>query len=276
MYISICLAVLTLWYGTGFIYMTRKKGLDPSLVTYICPLQFKQFWIGRFALASTFILAVMGSSLAEPFALMIAAFALTHVALLAVFERTATQPAPYFIAFALSVIPVFLGLPILMLLAVIAQEIILAWWNRTQTKRYRNWVAQQTHAIHQKYYAHTSTLSAREWFFVLHFAVTENIARPKVVRVAEHAYFYLKKPAAISTGIMQIAAPRPMTDKESMQRGSELIQNALRALPKNITEPNEQLKWLAQAYNGSTTYSKYLYATYPGVREAWKKIEPAL
>lgn len=276
MYISICLAALTLWYGIGFIYMTRKKGLDPSLVTYVCPLCFKHFWVGRFALASTGVLAIAGSPMAEPFALIIAAFALAHVVLLGIFGRMATQPTPYFVALSISVVPVFLGLPALMLPLIATQEIILVRWRKTQAERYRNWVTRQTHSIHQKYYAHNTTLSAKEWFFVLHFAVTENIARPKIVRVAEHAYFYLIRPATISTGIMQIAAPRPMTDKESMQRGGDMIKKALQTLPGNITEPKEQIKWLARVYNGSTTYSKYLYATYPGVRKAWKEIEPSL
>jgi hypothetical protein len=43
-------------------------------------------------------------------------------------------------------------------------------------------------------------------------------------------------------------------------------------MPTSITDPQEQLTWLARHYNGSGSYSKYLKLTYPGVVEAWEAI----
>lgn len=276
MYFSLCISLLTLWYGIGFLYMTRKRGLDPSIVTYISPLSFKYFWVGRVLLTGAIVLSFFASPLSHFLSLLIIVFSLFHIILLALFERVATQPVMYYFGYVVSAIAAWFGLPVVSILLFTAQELLLRRWKQTRTQRYNHWVTHQSLRIHDQYKDLSKTMTPREWFFVLHFAVTENIARPKLARIAEHVYFYIKRPAVISTGIMQVAAPRPMTDRESMYLGTEIVRKAVQTMPKNITRPSEQAKWLAREYNGSTTYSAYLFATYPGVRTAWERIEPTL
>jgi hypothetical protein len=215
---------------------------------------------------------------------LVLGFALTHLLLLAAFNRTATQPAAYYAliavgaAVAMTDVPVYARL--LMMAAVfVLQEIVLRRWLRNQAGHYSRWVAKKAKQIDRRYRHVASGIPPRDWFYVLHFAVTESIARPRLSRLLERLYFYVARPAAISTGIMQVKAATPLSDGESMRRGSKLIQQALEQMPRELTDPQDQLKWLANSYiggAGSTVYTKYtgyLLATYPGLLLAWEDIK---
>ena len=72
---------------------------------------------------------------------------------------------------------------------------------------------------------------------------------------------------------MQVTDKQPISDYESMRRGAKIVCQLLQNLPIETQQPKQELEWLAQHYNGSKNYTKYLNTTYPGLRLAWKKIE---
>lgn len=277
-WLPLSLSIVVLWYCVGLLHAVQKHGLDPSLLTHITPLSLYRLWTGRLLLLATFLWC-----LTSPYGVLaasiLALFALVHTILLVVFGRGATQPLLYYVSIVFVSILLGTGLTWFVIAAcilVVAQEIYLHRWRATYVSRYNAWVAKEARQLHASYHILARTMSKREWFYVLHFAVTESIARPRFSRWLERLYFYLRRPAVISTGIMQVGAPRPLTDAESMQQGSQIVTDALAHMPLDLTDPYDQLRWLARTYNGSTTYSTYLQATYTGVVLAWQDIEKDL
>lgn len=262
------------WYGIRLKTAISKQGLDPSLVTYLSPLNTRNYWTGRICTAAVLIISVAAPAF-NLLAVSLLMFAGLQVALLLIFRRGATQPLVYYMSMAIIGLIALVSASLLILAAslFVAQEIYLAHWQKGRKHRYRKWVARETIKIHHRHQPLAATMTKKEWFHVLHFATTESIARPVVVRWLERLFFYWKRPAYISSGIMQVRSDRLLTDAESMREGSLLITEALRRLPDGLTDPGEQLKWLAKTYNGSTTYSRYLLYTYPGVSEAWQTID---
>ncbi len=271
-----------LWYSLGMIRLIRKKGLDPSLLTYLTPLSLYKFWLARLLMLATLVTELYNHPLALLYAAFIFGFALTHIVLLIAFNRTASQPTAYYLVLMISVSVLVFNLSmqtlvIFLAVAMVVQEVQLQRWQKARLHYYNHWVAGEVKRIHQTYRHVAADISDREWFYVLHFAVTESIARPKLSRWLEYLYFYIRRPARISTGIMQVQADRPLSDLESIRRGLEIICNALRDMPPHLIEQIDQLKWLADTYNGAsginTAYTTYLLATYPGLLLAWQDIK---
>lgn len=275
--LAMSISIVGICYGLGLRSVIKKRGLDPSLITYLTPLNIKNYWAARILIIFTLMANLIYPAMSlAPMILVLLAGA--HIALLLLFRRGATQPVVYYGGIAVIGLLTLFEIKVLpaVLIVFIVQEIYLFWWQKSQQARYQKWVAREAIKIHRQHQSLASTMSKREWFHVLHFATTENIARPPIVRLMERLFFYWKRPAYISTGIMQVRSDRILSDNESMAQGSRIIADALRKLPARLTKPSEQLKWLAKTYNGSTTYGKYLLHTYPGVNDAWKSISKQL
>jgi hypothetical protein len=260
-----------------FIHLVRTKGLDPSLINYSNPLISRGFWPLRVVLAGGFI-SVLAYRAAAGFLLgATLSTCLIQLAILIIFTRLPTQPALYFAGNAATAAALLmLPEPASLLAAAVliaAQEIYLASWQRRSLEIYNKWICSRAINLNHKFQEFFIKLPTGLRFAVLHIAVTEDIARPAVVRLAERAYFYLRRPLVISTGIMQVAANRPMSDLESLDHGARLIKDALDRMPSNNRHAHDQILRLAESYNGSTTYRIYLEATYPGVLAAWDKIK---
>lgn len=276
--ITFILVGIIIWYGIGAWWLFKRKGLDPTLLTYLTPLAYKNFWLSRMLLA----ISVALSFISPGFTIVaggILALSLTHILLLLLFNRTATQPQIYYcmliVICGVLLLDIHLGL-IYVVALFITQELLYKNWRNSKNIRYNRWVAGNARRIHYAYHSLAKTMPAKDWFHVLHIAVTEDIARPPAVRIAERVYYLIKRPANISTGIMQVQSTIPQSDLESMDAGAKLVRNILRKMPAKITDPKGQLTWIGTQYNGSSTYSKYLLQTYAGVGLAWEKISPSL
>lgn len=271
------------WYGVATARILRKQGFDPSLITYVTPLRQADYNLSRFLNLAAILSAVLAGqfSLAAPLALVI--FGLFQLLLLIIFSRTGTQPFLYYSLVAVEGswlclnVSTNISLPIAIAIFLV-QELSLRRWLAKRQTHYNRWVAKKAVNIHNAYKEISAELTAYEWFFVLHFAVTESIARPRVVRHLERVYFKVKSPETISSGIMQVKDNKLLSDKESMSKGSRIVCEALRQMPSHLKEPVAQLKWLARSYNGSINekanddYTGYLLATYPGLLIAWERL----
>lgn len=280
----VTILIVILWYIISMILAVTKKGLDPSLLTYVSPLCWYKCRLFRIVVAASLFLGLLSHGLALTIGMGIAVFTIVHLFLLFAFNRTATQPTAYYVTLAVSACILTIPMPkpllfVVLVIAIVAQELLLKTWIKSKQQRYNHWVAGEVRQIHNKYHPQAGTILEREWFFVLHFAVTESIARPKLSRFIERAYFYIRRPASITTGIMQVKANKPLSNKESMRRGSEIISQALRSMPPDITMPKKQLVWLADLYNGNDAvksgYLSCLLSTYPGLMLAWQDIKHA-
>jgi hypothetical protein len=265
-----------IWYIVRFYMVFKKRGLDPTLATYLSPLSLKDMLGARLCYAAALLSGLLlPHTLNIPAALLLTS-ALMHVIILSVYGRLGTQPYGYYILLAVVaglLLPQTLAALLAASIVTIAAEFHLRRWRATQKQRYNAWVAANGRRIARQHRDVRGTMTDTEWFHVLHFATTEHIARPRLVRIAEYVYFYAKRPAMMSTGIMQVMAPHPLSDKQSMAAGAKIVQEGLRSMPAAMTEPSEQLTWLARHYNGSTSYSKYLKLTYPGMVQAWESIK---
>lgn len=271
---TVIMVGVIIWYVGGSWQALKHKGLDPTLLTYLTPLAYKNFWLSRMFLA----IAVALSFISPGFTIVsggILALSITHILLLLAFNRTATQPLIYYFMLVVICGVLLLGIRLGLIYVValfITQELLYKNWRNSKNIRYNRWVAGNARRIHYAYHSLAKTMPAKDWFHVLHIAVTEDIARPRAVRIAERVYYIIKRPANISTGIMQVQSTIPQSDLESMDAGAKLVRNILRKMPAKITDPKGQLTWIGTQYNGSSTYGKYLMQTYAGVGQAWEKI----
>jgi hypothetical protein len=255
--------------------LLKNKGFDPSLATYADPLRLNNFLGYRFFLAAGIVTCAFGYVICQILAAVLIFASLLQLVLLFAFERQKTQPTLYYLLALLVGVLVltasFYG-ALAGLVLVGVQERHRAAWQRRQKQIYDSWVADCAKKIDRRYKRLANKMKPGDWFWVLHIATTESIARPNIVRQAEKIYYLVKKPSVISTGIMQVAAAAPLTDKQSMQEGARAVVKALGIMPANIKNRNEQMAWMSSAYNGSTKYRVYLEATYPGLRQAWEDI----
>jgi hypothetical protein len=265
--------------GCGLIFQkqVKDKGLDPSLINYSNPLIRSGLWPLRVCLIAGLafvpIIPVAGEFILN---LVLAAVSVQLIILIS-FARLPTQPSLYYaIAAAAALDLLFWRRPaglIAGIIIIIIQELYLAlYWKNHNLSIYNKWVCRRALKLDKKYRRSFSPLPSKQRLAVLHVAATEDIARPAIVRVAERIYYRVKHPPVISSGIMQVAAPTPLSDKESIRRGAKMIKKALDTMPFETTDLHQQLLWLSKCYNGSQRYAAYLEATYPGVTAAWSKI----
>jgi len=246
------------------------KGFDPALITYADPLAIFYHIGYRAILATALVLSLqtsVPSELIKLLCLLVFISSITHAVILFVFNRQATQPIGYYVFLSVAALSLSFSphdswkwsLNIWF-----AGELWLFYWHKTQQSRYNKWVASLARTIDKKYRHFAKSMPANDWQWVLHVAVTESIARPKIVRQAERLYFRIKRPEFISTGIMQIRDNHPISDEESMKRGAAIIHRLLPHMPDGISLEHK-LVWLARHYNGSSSYTQYLTATLPGL-----------
>lgn len=245
----------------------RQKGFDPALVTYADPLAALSFFGYRLLLLIGLILTVLqagpGWSL-EFIIWLIIISALTHLVMLLAFGRQQTQATAYFALAALAALGLLHNHALAGLAIIFCQEAFLILWRQTRQRRYDKWVARLAAKINATYAAVAATMPEGDWRWVLHIAVTESIARPKLVRLAERVYFKIKRPEYISTGLMQIRDRHPISDQESLRRGAAIIRDLLPQMPANASHA-QKITWLARHYNGSGSYGQYLHATSRGL-----------
>lgn len=266
--ILLCLIIAAGWLAR-LDWLFKRKGFDPSLVTYADPLASFSHWGYRLVMILILATSWLNGSelkLVQLLGLGMALSALAHVGLLVMFNRAPTQPSGYYLVISLAGL-LLAGWPTARPAAIViwlASEIWLIYWQRTSQRRYDQWVAKLAARIDKRYRKLAQSMPASDWRWVLHIAVTESIARPKLVRAAERLYFRLKKPAYISTGIMQIRDVRPLSDTESLHRGAAIIRQLLPNMPRSLSE-SQQIVWLARHYNGSGGYAQYLQAVKSGL-----------
>jgi len=266
-------------YTWRLVCLIRRRGFDPTLITFANPLAMKGIAGQRIFLLAGLVFGILSPlRLAGQFVLVIVVFAyLVQMLVLYLFERGPTQPIGYYFLLILIAMLVLwrrnIDSYLVAVLLIAIQEAYLSMWHKTKQRRYNSWVVASALQINNSYKKLARNSSHEEWFWILLIATTENIARPPLVRTAERLYFKIKKPAVISTGIMQIAGPKPISDRRSMELGADLIKKVLSQMPKQLSKP-QQLKWLATNYNGSSSYAIYLESTYPGVVLAWQQINP--
>lgn len=259
-------------YLTIFLRKIKNEGLDPSLITYSSPLLLKGYAGQRVFL----FLAVFLRLIIPDLGIFILSFvffcSLFLCLVLILFGRQQTQPLYSYILIALVCLVLLINHGALSYLVagslLIAQELSLYLWQKSQARRYNDWVFYKALKLNNKY-LQTLKLDPNERLWVLHIATTEDIARPAIVRLAERFYFKLCKPNQISTGIMQVKSNRPVSDKESFEIGREIISNLLAKMPPSLTA-QQQMLWISRAYNDSDSYASLLAATRPGVIKALK------
>lgn len=269
---------LLISYTLRFRLLAKGKGFDPSLITFANPLlslsyrrQSGLLVLG--ALGSEFAITTIAGGFLLAFVIAAAA---SHIFSLAMFNRAATQPVIYYLC-SLMVGVIFVSnvnghIELLGVIIFCLQQLYLRWWLRTQDRRYNIWVEHLALKINQRCREVLSSQPKEAQFWILLIATTESIARPAVMRLAERIYFALKHPPVISTGIMQVAAAKPLSNMQSMRVGARQVSEIRARMPAKLASIHEQLKWMAKHYNGSSTYSVHLEAVYPGVQKAWGKI----
>ena len=278
---EIVLISVLIWYLSGLYLTFKKNGFDPSLITLISPFYIFDFRILKYYNFLYLLPALVGS-----LSSLIFLFIACQIILLILFNRTSTQPieiyllnlieAAFFYIFSSDKIILIL----VVLLAIIINIIGLkVWKNKLRLPRYNNWVYHKTISINKRFFHKSLSLSRQEWFYALHFAVTEDIARPAIVRLVERIYFKVKKPAAITSGIMQVKANRLLSDTESVAKGAKIIQKAIKSVPGLLNKDQYFIySYLTQTYNGSQNpkvnaqYVGFLSSTLEGVKKAWSKI----
>lgn len=253
----------------------RRGGLDPSLLTYASPLAAKDFWNARGLIFLAVVLSVLNLTVANAVWALVLSAAVLQILILLIFNRQYTQPAGYYLSLGLAAFTSLVNSRsyslILTLALVLAGELYLRSWQDQRQRKYDDWVKKCALKINKQFRQLADELEPAHWAWVLHVAVTEHIARPAIVRLAERLYFLAKRPAVISTGIMQIAAERPLSDTESITAGSKRISEILAQMPAGLGR-GEQLRWLAKHYNGSYSYAAYLSMTDRGVSQALQEI----
>lgn len=267
---------MIIFYSLRCWRLIKKRGLDPALITYASPLSMKNFLVGRLILCAAVLLLLANDwsgRLAFSFILIAA---LAQLILLFSFGRQHTQPYLYYLVLVLlSMLALIIGRSPLvwgsLIILVIILELYLRSWRKGSEWSYNHWVASQTMKIYATYKNLFTEMEkdCRRW--TLHVAVTEHIARPAIVRLAERIYFLIKQPAVISTGIMQVASSKPLSDRQSLELGASIIKKALASMPKALDEQGKLL-WMSRHYNGSLAYSTYLIATNSGFTLAWDEI----
>lgn len=255
----------------------KDKGLDPSLINYSNPLIHKKLWPLRWFLLVGFIFIYLVPLISYLLLGLVFFTGVIQLIILYLFGRLPTQPAVYYAGVAISSLGLsFSHQPhILVLVAgiVIFEELYLKYyWARNRQVIYNKWARQRTLRLYERFNGILTVMPAKQRFAVLHVATTEDIARPTIVRLAETIYFRLKHPPIISSGIMQVADSSLLSDEESIRRGAKIIKASLDSMPSESTNLHQHMLWLSQSYNGSQGYATYLEATYPGVLEAWAKI----
>ena len=263
-------------YLLYFAWLLKQKGFDPSLITYANPLLIKGYWAARAALVAGAALAWAWRPLGQSaLAIIGSLFALQIVSLYS-FGRSRTQPVVYYGAYVAAATVLVWRSGRTEFISVTAMygaaEFYLKHWQASQSKKYNNWVAGVALKIFKQYRHLAKDMTQLELRWTLHIATTEAIARPKIVRLAENLYFRLKKPAVISTGIMQVAADAPLDDQQSILQGARIIKQALSQMPPGLENYHEQITWMSRRYNGSSTYRAYLGATSKGLELAWARI----
>ena len=276
-YLLLAILISVSTYLLRLYQLVRQKGLDPTLSTFSNPMTIKGYASYRLVLYTAFIVSLISYEVGKFALLLVLFWLLLQTLLLYIFERRDTQPVVYFIL-TITGIVLFLKFNniqthIAFVLLIILQEIYLNKWLKTKQLRYDNWVSQKVIKLNRKYGYIAKDYEPKDWFKILHVAVTESIARPRLSRLAERLYWYIKRPAVISTGIMQIQSNKPISDAESMEVGAKIVASVFKRMPKDILKPIDQITWLAEKYNGSKRYSVYLLSTYAGMIKAWQKIK---
>ena len=263
--IAIMLSLFVFWR------LLKKFGLDPALINYSNLFTRRGFWVARIGLLFSAIAIFAWARGGQLFLAIIAFSFLWLIVVLMLFSRTPTQPTAYYaftflsaMLLALNPSPRYL-VPSACLY--ISGELNLVFWRRNQKYIYDKWVAARAKRIAKKYQTSLAHLPGQRYFDVVHVATTEDIARPSIVRLAERMYFYIKRPAFISTGIMQVRDSQPISDQQSMQRGSKMLNELLDKMPPHTSEL-DKMRWISRHYNDSESYADLLAATLPGVKAA--------
>ncbi len=270
------LCVVVGLYGLLFIKKARGVGIDPALLTHINPL-------GAFHHApliwSYVLVLVFGSVSRLIFSIGATAMCLcfVHITLLLSFGRSQTQPfwaycwAFLGFVFALTENSYSIFFAALCLLCLL---FFFIRWPSRRVDVYNAWVRSKTISIHKKYWLTAVKESSElDWYCTLLIATTESIARPKLSRMIEYAYFFIKKPAVMSSGIMQVASTTYLSDTQSIQKGHKMIHTIMAKMPHTYTKDEDKMAYLAKEYNGSYGYQQYLYAVHPGFQSAWHQLK---
>ena len=270
--------ISTVIYGVRFAQIMVHKGLDPSLATYSNPMFVKHFASYRVCVFIGLSINLLNGTAGKFVLTLILVLLLWQSLLLYLFGRQQTQPILYYLM-TVSLITQVIVFPNIFLnyavalMIIAAQEGYLKNWNMTKQSKYDNWVAKTAIRLNKKYSYILKDIGLDDRFRVLHVATTESIARPRLSRIGERMYWYVKRPSVISTGIMQVQSDKPISDAMSMKQGSTMVIDIMRNIPQNLTKPIEQITWLAEKYNGSRRYSVYLLSTHTGLIKAWDKIK---
>lgn len=258
-------------YLIYFIYLVSKRGLDPTLLTFSDLLSLNGFTGYRVCFAASAIFTFQPNNIGKGILVAVITTGVLHFIFLVLFQRAKTQPVysyPVFVFAAAFLFHPSYATYLLAAVLVCLQGVYLIIWRRTQSERYNSWISQKAIQIDKSYGNLKKTMTPEEWFYVVHISTTESVARPALVRKLERLYWQFKKPAMISTGIMQVRTTSPLNDRQSMQLGTEEVVRILKSMPQNL-KTDDKIKWLARHYNGSESYSRYLFSTYTGVCKAF-------
>lgn len=276
-YIFSALVFSILTYLLRLYFLVKKKGLDPTLITYSNPMLIESYLSYRLVLTAIVLLGILDFGFGKYLIFIAMLWLAAQVILLILFERFGTQPVVYYsiTISGLILINVYHSALIYIVSIVIflLQETYLVYWERNKQIIYNCWVSNKVIRLNKKYGYIANSYTSEDWFKILHIAVTESIARPKLSRLIERIYWYIKRPEVISTGIMQIQFSKPMSDAKSMEEGSKIVASYTSSMPRSITKPLDQITWLGEKYNGSKRYSNYMLSTYAGVLKAWQEIK---
>ena len=266
--VSAITILLAAWYVLRFFQLTKKAGLDPSLLTYISPLQAYSHKPTMALGMGMLAIFVLSPSLCSFLSVALCLCAGAHIGLLICFGRGHTQPLMFYSLFGLAMG----GLHIRSVVAFVFSCLIfcssltyLWYWKKISTQRYCTWVKNKVTIIHNMYFRQLKPKpNELDWYCTLLVATTESIARPKASRIIEHIYYILKRPQSMSSGIMQVASNTYLSDLQSVQKGHDIIHEIMAKMPHTYTKDEDKMSYLAKEYNGSYGYQQYLYAVYPG------------
>jgi hypothetical protein len=270
------LSIVALWYIAAFYLAIKPAGIDPTLITHITPLRFFDHWL----LICLFVAATLysfGSFYPLIPLVNLALLCTTHISALIIFGRTQTQPTYAYIwvlaGCVLLISGVGWGIPAAEV-CLLSAAYVLFRWPKVKEGRYNLWVKHKTLNIHRRFWPLLAGKTTElDWYCTLLVATTESIARPKLSRMLEQAYFIVKKPKQMSSGIMQVMSSTYLTDPQSLLKGHELISKCMKSMPASVTSDADKMAYLAHQYNGSYNYQKYLLYVYPGFTQAWHKVK---
>jgi hypothetical protein len=267
------LAYLAIWLA-GFRMLLKNKGLDPSLAILADPLSHNNYRGYKVLAMTGILLCLLDRNIAAVASVVLITAAMIQIVLLYTFGRESTQPVIYFmLSFIIGIVLLWPTVNNAALASAffLIQELYLIYWRRHQKRIYNKWVSRRALKFNRRYQDILQSLDPQTRYWVTHIATTEIIARPAIVRTAERLYYKFRRPAYISTGIMQVRHHEPVSDKDSLLMGIDIVKNILK---KSLNRENEieKLATVAFMYNGSNHYQNYLLSTKEGVRNAWLEL----